>query len=168
MKCMHSPPPFRSTVCVNAYAGIFREVILKYKYGGVSGLARPLSLCLPSPDQVGGHGQVLVTVPDDPRRKRNFSPVGEIARRYARLHGMRYLPRALEKVRSTPAQAGLSLTARKQNIRGVFRCRRDLVEGKNVLLMDDVFTTGSTLKECARILSGAGARVRVITLARTP
>lgn len=168
VKCMHSPPPFRSAVCVNAYAGIFREVILRYKYGKVTGLARPLSMCLPSLSEENRRGLVVIPVPDDPGRRRNFSPVGEIARRYARRHGLRYLPGALVKVRSTPAQAGLSLSARKRNLKGVFRCRQDLVKGRDILLMDDVFTTGSTLSECAGVLSGAGARVRVMTLARTP
>lgn len=170
VQCMHAPPPFLETRCVAAYEGIFREVILRYKYGGVAGLARPLSRCLPPPDfqNLGAESQILVTVPDDPGRKRTFSPVKEIARRYARLHHIPFRPKALVKIRSTAPQAGLSLSARKRNLAGAFYCRSRYVKNRDVVLMDDVFTTGSTLKACARELARAGARVRVIALARTP
>ncbi|HDP94554.1 MAG TPA: ComF family protein [Candidatus Aminicenantes bacterium] len=170
VQCMHAPPPFLETRCVAAYEGIFREVILRYKYGGVVGLAKPLSRCLPPPDfqNLGAESQILVTVPDDPGRKRAFSPMQEIARRYARLHHIPFRPKALAKVRSTPPQAGLSLSARKRNLAGSFRCRGKYVRDRDVVLMDDVFTTGSTLNACARELGRAGARVRVIALARTP
>jgi len=170
VQCWQSPPPFSSTRCVSSYAGIFREVILCYKYGGVSGLSRPLSRCLPPPPPADCvEDLLLVRVPDDPGRRRPFSPLGEMARRYARLHGLHYRSRALVKVRSTPRQAGLSLSARQRNLVGMFRCRSDLVKNRHVILLDDVFTTGCTLRACAGELKRAGAKsVRVITLARTP
>ncbi|MDY0297637.1 MAG: phosphoribosyltransferase family protein [Acidobacteriota bacterium] len=167
---MSAPPPFLSTSCVAAYTGIFREVILRYKYGRVMGLAGPLSRCLPPPlfHDREGKAAILVPVPDDPGRRRGFSPMKEIARRYARLHDLGYFPQALVKVRSTPPQASLSLAARKRNLAGAFRCRSRFVRDRDVVLLDDVYTTGSTLKACAKELARAGARVRVVTLARTP
>jgi predicted amidophosphoribosyltransferase len=72
-------------------------------------------------------------------------------------------------VRHTPAQAGLSNTARRHNVAGAFRCRRGarLVAGKRILLIDDVMTTGSTGAACALALKRAGAeRVALLTIAR--
>lgn len=74
----------------------------------------------------------------------------------------------LLRVRPTKVQAGLSRRERRLNLKGAFELSRwKDVEGKTVLLVDDVFTTGATLNECAKILKSNGARrVNVLTLAR--
>lgn len=76
----------------------------------------------------------------------------------------------LVRVRATPSQGGLSRNERYRNVRGAFTARpsrRALVEGRKVLLVDDVMTTGATVEACARALRKAGARrVDVLTLAR--
>lgn len=75
----------------------------------------------------------------------------------------------LEKWRDTPPQSTLhEISARRANSLGAYRMRKDVsVEGKNLLLIDDVLTSGSTLSECARILRTAGAaQVRCLTFAR--
>ena len=74
----------------------------------------------------------------------------------------------LLRVRPTKVQAGLSRRERRLNLTGAFELsRRKDVEDKTVLLVDDVFTTGATLNECAKILKSNGARrVNVLTLAR--
>lgn len=74
----------------------------------------------------------------------------------------------LLRARNTPSQTGLSGVERRKNLRNAFRVddQKD-VSGKNILLVDDVFTTGTTVNECAKVLIKAGARnVDVITLAR--
>ena len=67
-----------------------------------------------------------------------------------------------------PPQATLESAAREANVRGAFAVRRaGKVRGRTVLLIDDVFTTGATLRECSRVLKAAGAReVRAVTLAQ--
>ena len=74
----------------------------------------------------------------------------------------------LERVRPTESQTGLTRHQRRENIRGAFRAREaEAVTGGTVLLVDDVFTTGTTVSECARVLRKAGAaRVWVATVAR--
>ena len=76
--------------------------------------------------------------------------------------------RALVRVRATPAQAGLGRADRRRNIRDAFQVRMPRsVEGRKILLVDDVYTTGATVEECSRVLVQAGAkRVEVLTVAR--
>jgi len=75
----------------------------------------------------------------------------------------------LVRVRETGSQIGLSRHQRRQNLRGAFAVRNPTqIAGRNILLVDDVYTTGATASECARVLRRAGAaRVWVATVART-
>ena len=86
--------------------------------------------------------------------------IGEVSRRTG-------IPvvKALRRLRPTPAQAGLSNSARRQNVSQAFRARG--VQGKRILLIDDVMTTGATAASCAAALKQAGARrVSLLTVAR--
>jgi ComF family protein len=78
--------------------------------------------------------------------------------------------RILERIRATPPQTGLKRSERRRNIRGAFRvAAHGEIENRRLLLVDDVFTTGATVEEAARVLRAAGAAsVDVLTLARTP
>jgi predicted amidophosphoribosyltransferase len=75
----------------------------------------------------------------------------------------------LERSRETQSQIGLTRHQRRENLRGAFRVKdREKLSGREILLVDDVFTTGTTASECARVLRRAGAaRVWVATVART-
>ena len=75
---------------------------------------------------------------------------------------------ALKRIRYTTTQTKLDRSERMENLRGAFRVRHTRrVKGRHLILVDDVFTTGSTVEECSRVLLRAGAAsVRVITVAR--
>jgi ComF family protein len=83
---------------------------------------------------------------------------------------LRLADHVLERRRVTKSQIGMTPHQRRENMRGAFAVtHRQAVEGREVLLVDDVYTTGATVSECARVLLRAGAsRVWVATVARTP
>jgi len=99
--------------------------------------------------------------------KRGFNQSEVLARNVAKALGLKMLPDVLVRVRETPSQRELTKEERQQNLKGAFDVRDcEKIRGKNILLVDDVYTTGSTAKECATVLLDAGAnRVSVITWA---
>ena len=112
---------------------------------------------------------LIVPVPLHPRRlrSRGFNPACTLARALAREIGAPVDPVALRRIRDTPSQTGLDRSARRRNVRRAFSPRRTFEARECVWLVDDVVTTGSTLNECARVLSTAGAhRIVAITAAR--
>jgi len=116
----------------------------------------------PAPD-------LVVPVPLHPRRlrARGFNPALVVARAVARSAAAPVAPTALERVRDTPSQTGLDAAARRRNVRGALRARRSVPP--RVWIVDDVITTGATLREAARALRGAGAEsVVAVCAARTP
>ena len=103
--------------------------------------------------------------------KRRYNQAAILGERLARLCGRPHDPRLLERKRPTPSQGEMpSAKARRRNVLGAFRVppgKTAQVRGRNILLVDDVFTTGATLNACARALKRAGAaRVDALTLAR--
>ncbi len=117
----------------------------------------------------GPSPELVVPVPLHARRlrARGFNPALLVARAVARCVGAPLAPTALERVRDTPSQTGLDATARRRNVRGALRARRAMPP--RVWLVDDVITTGATLREAARALQHAGARsVVAVCAARTP
>ena len=103
-----------------------------------------------------------------------FRPVHDEARGchgiVARRHGAAYLPDVLIRARHTDSQGGKSGAGRRRNVAGAFACPRQRwprIEGKRLVLIDDVLTTGATAEACARVLKAAGAaRVDVAAVAR--
>jgi predicted amidophosphoribosyltransferase len=102
--------------------------------------------------------------------RRRYNQAAEIARPLARREGILYLPDALVRRRATQSQAGKSGSGRRRNVAAAFAVperRRGLIEGRRILLIDDVMTTGATAEGCARALKSAGAaRVDVAVVAR--
>jgi ComF family protein len=104
------------------------------------------------------------------RRERGFNQAELVARAVAREAGLPLRARVLKKTKERPPQAGLSAAARRTNVQSAYRARlpRSL-QGKTLLLVDDVLTTGATAEAAARALLAAGAgAVDVLTLARVP
>jgi competence protein ComFC len=157
---------FDAAYSFGAYEGVLRELIHLYKYGRVKTLAWPLSGLLAQALPRDEAFDATVPVPLYWRRRlqRGFNQAELLARGLSRRTGVPVV-KALRRLRPTPAQAGLSNSARRQNVSQAFRARG--VQGKRILLIDDVMTTGATAASCAAALKQAGARrVSLLTVAR--
>jgi len=101
-------------------------------------------------------------------RERSYNQSRLLAVSVARKLGLRVEHRCLRRVRLTSTQTRLSAEERKANVRGAFQAvTPEWIEGRRLLLVDDVMTTGATVNECARVLMQAGAySVHVVTVAR--
>jgi ComF family protein len=111
----------------------------------------------------------ITAVPLAPQRlhERGYNQAALLARAMAQLLGLPYLPRTMVRVRSTPSQVGLDAAARQANVAGAFRADSRHVAGRNVIVVDDVCTTGATLAACGTALVQAGAaHVWGLTLGR--
>ena len=102
----------------------------------------------------------IISVPPDKKRikSRGYDPVFEIASELSKISGIPFRYDILVKTKSTPNQSLLSYRARLRNVRGCFSVAdKAAVKGKNIILVDDVFTTGATCRECSKVLKKAGA-----------
>ena len=103
-------------------------------------------------------------------RKRGYDQAELLARSACRRWDVKPV-RLLEKIRDNPAQSGMTdAAARRANVEGVYRAAEpESIQGRRILLVDDICTTGATLVECAGILRSAGAaEVVCAVVARTP
>jgi ComF family protein len=168
--CLLQPPPFLRHISYAAYEDTLREVIILYKYGEVEALKTYLaSLYLEMLRKNLLHGfQAVVPVPVDRQRRHGFKPVWTMGRLLARTLKIEFLPDLLQKKKSTPPQVGLSQAQRKTNLDGAFGLtEKKKLAGKKIILIDDVTTTGTTIRKCAALLSKSGARVTALTLGQS-
>jgi ComF family protein len=163
---------FDAAYCFGAYEGVLRKLIHVYKYGRVQTLAGPLADLAMAAFPRDERFDAIVPVPLHWRRRweRGFNQSELLAGAVSRRIGIPVLG-ALLRVRATTAQAGLSNTRRRQNVAKAFRCKRRIarrgLQGRRILLIDDVMTTGSTAAACALALKrGGAARVALLAVAR--
>ncbi|MBI5435142.1 MAG: ComF family protein [Planctomycetes bacterium] len=167
------PPAFaRTFVCGDWGPGPLREWVLAFKHGGRRDLARPLASELRAVlGERVAEFDVVVPVPLHPLRRlsRGYDQAQRLASELAELADLR-VARCLVRTRRTPPQGAPGAVSRAANVRAAFRLRRFAarsVAGRRVLLVDDVVTSGATVRECATVLARAGAaEVAVAALAR--
>lgn len=150
-----------------AYAGPGRELIRRLKFGGAVRLAEHMAAAIAAgaPSPVRGRPLVPVPSPVGRRRRRGYCHAELIARALAAHTGVPVLP-LLERVGGHARQVG---RPRRQRMRAPPRFRALRAEAEEVVLVDDVATTGATLAACARALAAAGWRCEhALAYARTP
>jgi ComF family protein len=178
--CRRIEPLFARAVAYGSFDGGLRELIHLLKYSGVRPaagvLGRMLAEAIAQLEPGFSNDEVLVIpVPmyRDKLRQREFNHAELLARAAVKHnregHRMRLEAGLLERKRDTSSQAGLTSHQRRENVRGAFGVALpEAIRDREILVVDDVFTTGATVSECARVLRrGGAARVWVATVART-
>jgi ComF family protein len=167
------PPPFDRARAAVAYTGVARRMVQALKYSDRPDLAPWMARWMARAGaELIAEAQVVVPVPLHWRRffLRRFNQSAELARAVAGHAGLPFAPAAARRVKVTRQQVGLSSREREDNVRGAFAVppeQRIAVEGRRVLVVDDVYTTGATVCALARTLKRAGASgVDVLTFAR--
>jgi len=170
-RCTRKSPSFELTLSPLRYEAPFSHLISELKFRRklhlVTPLARLMIDCggppIPRPD-------TMIPVPLHPHRlqERGFNQSLELARVLAHHYELELDWRLCRRVRSTPAQSGLSEKERRNNLRAAFEVTGKIA-GRHLLLLDDVITTGATVSSLSLALLRAGAaRIDVWALARTP
>jgi competence protein ComFC len=169
-RCRSAPPDYQALRSWGWFKGPLRNGLLRLKYHGDMALgeifARSLIELLVELDWPV---DFITPVPLGIARQaeRGYNQASMLALPLALGCGMKFLPQALVKVRETRSQVGLSGDQRHANVAEAFQAREKLVRSKNVLVVDDVTTSGATIESCAAALFNAGARdVYALTLAR--
>lgn len=169
--CRLSPPLFDQALSVGYFEGALREAIHVYKYRPLHALGAPLGRWLAGNVRQLTQHDIVVPVPlhRSRLRQRGFNQALLLAHAVSIRHAVPLSCDTLLRIRATRPQVELSGAERPANVRGAFAVSRPAaVQGLRILLIDDVFTTGATLNECARALKTAGAgAVSALTLART-
>lgn len=171
--CLENTPSYDFARAALTYDGIILNAIHQFKYGrdltrgaALAGLLADFDI----PDMDWDTFDVILPVPLHIRRLRNrgFNQSMILARALEKKHGIRVDFSLLKRHKLTLTQTGLNKKEREENITGAFAIvHPERIEDQNIVLVDDVFTTGSTINECAKTLKKAGAGlVAVITLAR--
>ncbi|WP_437360099.1 double zinc ribbon domain-containing protein [Inquilinus limosus] len=173
--CLAYPPLWDRARAAFLYDDLSRKLILAFKHGDQTHAAPAFGRMLQrAAAPFLADVEVIAPVPLHRWRllRRRYNQAALLALALGREAGRPVVPDLLVRRRVTPSQGGQDRRARRRNVAGAFAVRpgrEALVEGRRVLLVDDVLTTGATIDECARALRRKGAAgVDVVTLARVP
>jgi ComF family protein len=173
--CKNGELYFDRAFSVFYYDGILKKLVHDFKYNKMTALSKEFVesiIDFMKGYQIGIHTEMAVSIPMHPFRlfKREINPSEILAKNIAKKLGLCYSGNILKKTKNTLPQSNLSRIERIKNLKESFSLQKNkepAIKGKNILLVDDLFTTGSTVNECAKVLKKAGAGyIEVITLAR--
>jgi ComF family protein len=163
-ECREKAPAFSKAITPFAYEGPLAKAIHLFKYRKKTQLAAPLAQLIV--DDLGALSvDRVAAIPLHPRRlrAREYNQSLLLADRIARLLALPLLVDPMERTRETPPQVGLSKSERAKNLRRAFTVGRpELIREQRILLIDDVYTTGATLREGAKTLIRAGAKEVIV------
>lgn len=160
------PPEIDNFYAPFLYEGVIKEAISAFKFYDSPELAKPFAQ-LVDMSQLSG-GELLVPVPVHKWRllRRQFNQSALLAQALGQKTGLEVDLLNLQRVKHTPHQLGKSAKARRRLLAGAFNINKNVFSGRDVVLVDDVWTTGSTAAACAKVLKKAGAKsVQVCTIA---
>ena len=158
--CEAKPPLVERTVAAVRYDDLTRTLALKLKYGRRVGLAKVMGRAMARHVNTE-EGMIIAPVPLHTGRlwRRGFNQAALLAREIGRRTGGEVIQDLLERKRATMPMTNMSPSQRDRNVRGAIDLRKGRqVEGRTIILIDDVRTSGATIEACARPLLKAGAR----------
>ena len=168
--CRLTPPQFDQALSVGSFEGPLREAIHLFKYRPCRAFGKPLGIWMAAHVRTLTDLDIVMPVPLHKKRlrQRGFNQALLLAHRMSKAHRIPLSFDNLFRTRSTRPQVELNGEERIRNVAGAFALRRpEEVASRKIVLVDDVFTTGATLNECASVLKDAGAaHVIACTLAR--
>ena len=172
--CLQKRPPFSYHRSCGKYKGKLKDIILLYKYRHFQVLGKDLARfvyrALGREEEIWWKVDAVIPVPLHPKRKkeRGFNQAQIIAKELARIKGIELREQLLVKIKNVPPQTSLRVEERVENVSGAFAMAGgEKIRGKGVLLVDDVYTTGSTIRECSSVLRNAGVKeVKALTVAQ--
>ncbi len=171
--CLESPPTYHSARAALKYNDTSRNIVLGFKHADKTLAVKAFApwLTRAGKDMLA-EADAFIPVPLHYTRlvRRRYNQAVLMATELSRDTNIPTLTQALKRTRATPSQGHLSLKERHKNVSKAFAVPdkyKAQIKGKNLVLVDDVFTTGATVEECAKVLRKAGAiRVDVLTLTR--
>jgi ComF family protein len=173
MEAIASPPAYQRARAAVRYDDVARTLVHSLKYQDRTDLAPAMGRWMARAGQeLLAEADVLVPVPLHWRRgwSRRYNQSGALARVISRQSGVKLASEALRRIRPTQQQIGLSRPQRASNVQGAFKVAPDRmadIQGRRVVLIDDVLTSGATTDACARaLLRAKAAQVDVLVFAR--
>ena len=171
LECRNRPFSWHGMAFFSVYQGLLKDMITRFKFNGDLGLGRALGHLLLEAASFHAYENIdfILPVPLHPVRlkARGFNQSLELSRILGRRINLPVLKDVLIKTKHTSPQSSMDRKLRLKSLKNVFEVRGNMAKHKNVLLVDDIMTTGSTLDECTKALLKAGAsEVRIVFLAR--
>ena len=170
--CIEKPPPYESARAALKYNDTSRDMVLGFKHGDQTHAVRAFTPWLEmAGKELFEDADLLIPVPLHYRRliARRYNQAALLAQSLAKKTNIPVAVDALKRTRATKVQGHMKAAERHKNVKAAFSLNPKIdVKSKNIILIDDVLTTGATVKECTKTLLKAGAgTVHVLTLTRT-
>ena len=165
---------FDEHIYIFSYHGIMRDKILEYKFKEKNYLYKMFSKIIINNKKICEKIEdydIIIPVPIHKNRnlERGYNQCELIAKQISKQTGIDLNSNGLEKIKNIVAQSTLTREKREENTKNAYICtNEELIKNKNILIFDDVYTTGSTVNECSKVLKCAGAKnIGILTIFKT-